>query len=176
MICSNQFVELDKSIHDRKSFDCGKDELNDFIQTKAAKHMAARVSTTMVLSAATLASRGQYPICSFFAVTPTSIKRETLDHDLAKRLPFYPVPVFLIAQLAVHVDHFGKGLGKITLIKALEYLWDVNKQMRAFAVIVDCLDGEAQDFYTKYDFKILCEHHGRTRMFMPMETVAQLFQ
>jgi GNAT superfamily N-acetyltransferase len=130
----------------------------------------------MILPAATTATRGQYPICSFFAVTPTSIEREVFDHDLVKRLPFYPVPVFLIAQLAVHVDNLGKGLGKITLIKALEYLWNVNKQMRAFAVIVDCIDDEAQAFYTKYDFQILCDHHGRTRMFMPMGTVAQLFE
>jgi len=172
---SDQFVELDKSIHDRKSFDCGKEELNDFIKTKAAKHMAAGVSTTMVLPAASPIPGGEFPVCAFFAVTPTSVARETFDHDLVKRLPFYPVPVFLIAQLAVHVDHVGKGLGKISLIKALEYLWNINKQIRAFAVVVDCLDEEAQAFYAKYDFQVLCDHNGRVRMFLPMKTVGQLF-
>jgi hypothetical protein len=29
---SNQFVELDKSTHDRDSFDCSETELNEFIQ------------------------------------------------------------------------------------------------------------------------------------------------
>ena len=93
-----------------------------------------------------------------------------------KRLPHYPIPVFLIAQLAVHSEFHGKGLGKITLIKALEYLWEINAHMRAFAVIVDCLNGEAQEFYAKYDFEVLCQHNGRTRMFMPMKTVAHLFE
>jgi len=34
-----EFVELDKVMHDRSSFDCGEAELNIFIQTQAAKHM-----------------------------------------------------------------------------------------------------------------------------------------
>jgi hypothetical protein len=36
---AKKFKELDKSQHDRASFYCGEKELNDFIQTQAAKHM-----------------------------------------------------------------------------------------------------------------------------------------
>ena len=46
-----EFVELDKAIHDRASFDCGEAELNVFIQTQAAKHMKAGISKTMLLPA-----------------------------------------------------------------------------------------------------------------------------
>jgi hypothetical protein len=41
---------------------------------------------------------------------------------------------------------------------------------------VDCLNQAAQDFYLKFGFEILCNHNGRTRMFMPMKIVAQLFE
>lgn len=95
---------------------------------------------------------------------------------LAKKLPHSPVPVFLIAQLAAHAEIKGQGLGKITLIKALEHLWSVNAHMKAYAVVVDCLNQAAQDFYTKFGFEILCDNNGRTRMFMPMSTVGQLFE
>ncbi len=175
MSWSKKFVELDKRIHDRNSFDCGEEELNNFIKTKAAKHMAAGISRTMVLPAANPLPDGKYPICSFYTITGSEIARETLPEELSKQLPYYPVPVFLIAQLAVHSEYRGEGLGKISLVKALEYLWDINSHLKAYAIIVDCLNDDAQAFYTKYDFEILCKHNDRTRMFLPMKTVAQLF-
>lgn len=103
------------------------------------------------------------------------ICRETLPASLAKKLPHYPVPVFLLAQLAVHKEFHGSGLGKVSLIKALEYLWGVNAHMRAYAIVVDCLTDSAQSFYQKFGFQVLCEQNGRVCMFLPMKTVGQLF-
>jgi hypothetical protein len=44
-----KFVELDKTLDDRKSFDCGEKELNDFIASFAARHCEAGTSRTLVL-------------------------------------------------------------------------------------------------------------------------------
>lgn len=168
-------MELDKSIHDRATFDCGENELNVFIQTQAAKHMQAGISRTMVLPASAPLPNQKYPICSFYSIAPSSICRETLPKTLAKKLPRYPIPVFLLAQLAVHREFHGHGLGKVCLVKALEYLWEINSHMRAFAIVVDCLTPAAESFYAKYGFEVLSEHNGRIRMFIPMKTVEQLF-
>lgn len=176
MSWSDTFVELDKTIHDRSSFDCGEKELNTFLQIQAAKHMEVGVSRTMVLPASQPLPNGKYPICAFYSIAPSSIERETLPEALAKKLPHYPVPVFLLAQLARHAEYHDQGLGKITLIKALEYLWEINAHLRAYAVVVDYLNDDAKNFYLKYGFKILCERNGRVRMFLPMKTVAQLFK
>ena len=176
MSWSREFVELDRNVHDRNSFDCGEPELNDFIRTKAAKYMAAGISRTLLLPAATALPNGKLPICSFFTIAPGSIRRKTLPDQLAKRLPHYPVPVFLLAQLAVHSEYQSQSLGEITLIKALENLWQVNAHMRAYAVIVDCLNDKAESFYQKYDFQFLCDHNGRRRLFMPMKKVSALFE
>ncbi|MET4692256.1 GNAT family N-acetyltransferase [Endozoicomonas lisbonensis] len=175
MSWSKEFVELDKDIHDRASFDSGETELNLFIQTQAAKHMQAGISRTMVLPASNPLPNQKIPICAFYSIAPGSICRNTLPEALAKKLPRYPVPVFLIAQLAVHREFHGEGLGKICLINALKYLWAINSHMRAYAIIVDCLTDAAETFYAKYGFDVLCEHNGRVRMFLPMKTVAQLF-
>ena len=173
---ADEFVELNRDIHDRASFDCGEVELNDFIQTFAAKHMEASVSSTMLLAASTPLPNGKYPICASYTIVPSSISKETLPEARSRKLPHYPVPVFLIAQIAVHLECQGHGLGKITLIKSLEYLWKVNSLMRAYAIIVDCLNENAERFYSKYGFQILDYDSGRTRMFIPMETVEMLFQ
>ncbi|MFV1983420.1 MAG: GNAT family N-acetyltransferase [Thiohalomonadales bacterium] len=176
MSWNKEFVELDKAIHDRLSFDCGESELNTFLQTNAAKHMEVGVSRTMLLPASAPLPGGKYPICAFYTIAPSSIGRETLPDTLAKKLPRYPVPVFLLAQLAVHSEYHGKGLGKITLIKALEYLWEINSYIKAYAVIVDCLNGNAEKFYLKYGFEILGKYNERVRMFLRMTTIEQLFQ
>ena len=176
MIWSNEFVELDKSVHDRASFDCGEVELNEFIQRRAAKHMEAGISTTKALPASEVLPNGKYPICAFYTIAPSSIARETLPISLKKKLPHYPVPVFLIAQIAVHSNCQGQGLGKITLIKALKNLWDINDHIRAYAVIIDCLNTNIEGFYSQYDFRVLDRNRGRARMFLPMQAVGMLFQ
>jgi GNAT superfamily N-acetyltransferase len=176
MSWSYKFVEIDKAMHDRVSFYCGETDLNIFIQTQAVRHMRVGISKTMLLPASEPLSDGKYPICAFYTIAPSSIGRDTLPESLAKKLPRYPVPVFLLAQMAVHLEYRGQGLGKITLIKALEYLWEINSQMRAFAIIVDCLNKNAEQFYSKYGFETLCMHNGKTRMFLPMKIVEKLFQ
>lgn len=138
--------------------------------------MKAGISTTMLLQGSVLLSNDKYPICAFYTVAPSSISKKKLPQALAGKLPHYPVPVFLLAQMAVHSKYHNHGLGKITLIKALEHIWSINSHMRAYAVIVDCLNEKVERFYLKYGFEILYKHEGRTRMFMPMKTVARLFE
>ena len=172
---SKTFVELNKAIHDRTTFDCGLIELNTFLQQHAVRHMKVGVSKTMVLPALEPLPNQKYPICSFYTVAPSSIQRETLPRNLLKSLPHYPVPVYLIAQLAVDRKFQKQQIGKITLIKALEFLWQINQKMRAYAVVVDCLNENVEYFYEKYGFYHLYKKTGKSRMFLPMKTVSQLF-
>jgi GNAT superfamily N-acetyltransferase len=176
VIWENEFVELNKTIHERESFDCGKEELNNFLKTRAAKHAEAGVSRTFLLPSKDNSPDGKTFICAFYTITGATIKKSTLPKSLAKKLPHYPVPVLLIGQLAVHTSCAGQGPGKITLIEALKRLAQINEHMPAYAVIVDCLDEEAEGFYQKYGFVELCRNDGRARMFLPMRTVLELFQ
>ncbi|MGL4733689.1 MAG: GNAT family N-acetyltransferase [Enterovibrio sp.] len=170
-----QFVELDKTKHERTTFHCGQSELDLFLKTQALKHMQAGVSKTMVLPSHCLPNQ-KLAIKAFYTITPGSIARDTLPATLARKLPHYPIPVFLLAQLAVDKQFHCTGLGKISLIRALHYLWLVNQHMRAYAVVVDCLTDSAQTFYTKFGFAPLCQHQGRTRLSLPMKTIEMLFR
>ncbi|NMP16528.1 GNAT family N-acetyltransferase [Thalassotalea sp. Y01] len=176
MTWAKRFVELNKVQHERQYFDCGEQELNDFLKTKALKHMRAGISRTMVLPSEMMLPNQKQAICAFYSIAPSSISRESLPPLWHKKLPNYPIPVFLLAQLAVHREYHGSGLGQICLIQALKYLWNVNKHMRAFAIVVDCLNEQAQAFYEKFGFTFLCDQNGRTRLYLPMNTLEILFK
>ena len=171
MTPGSEFVELNKTIHDRRAFDCGTAELNLFLQQFAAKHRAAGISMTMVLPA----KNDTADICAYYTLSHTEIKRQSLPKSSAKRLPHYPVPAILIAQLAVHHHAHGQGLGKITLIQALQQAFEIDKHLPSYAVVVDALDEQVQGFYEQFGFQVLDTHNHRKRLFLPMATVAQLF-
>ncbi|MDO8346232.1 MAG: GNAT family N-acetyltransferase [Cellvibrio sp.] len=137
--------------------------------------MDAGISKTMVLPASISLPNGKTPICAFYSISPTSIKREDLPESLAKNLPRYPIPVFLLAQLAVHNEFKGLGLGKVALVNALEYFYKISAHMPAYAVAIDCLNKNAENFYRKYGFQELCKINQRSRMFIPMKQVSELF-
>lgn len=164
------FVELDKSLHDRKGFRCGEDELNLFLQQYAVRHASIGISKTMVLTA----DEDDSQICSFYTLSHTEIKREFLPQTQSKKLPRYPVPVLLIAQLAVHSDCQGMGLGEDTLVRALKHCYQINRQLPSYAVVVDCLTDQVQAFYEQYGFIVLDDPGERQRMFLPMGTISQL--
>lgn len=170
MIPASRFVELDKSIHERNSFDCGQKEVNGFLHYFAAKHRKAGISKTMVLPSADI----QSGICAFYTLSHTEINRRTLPHSISRKLPQYPVPVMLVAQLGVHKEAQGLGLGKVTLIRALRHCYEINEHLPSYAVVVDALDEKAQRFYEQYGFEVLVTHNARTRLYLPMKIVAQL--
>ena len=118
MATTKTFVELEKASHDRASFNCGEEELNTFIRQQALRHMKANISRTMILAEfdkQVSSNQAKQKISAFYTIAPSSISRQ----QLPKNKPAYPIPVFLLAQLAVDKMQQGTGLGKITLVKAL---------------------------------------------------------
>ncbi len=125
MSYTKEFVSLDKTIYDRESFDCGEQKLNNLIRGQSSRLIDAGISKTMVLPAFLSLPNGKVPICAFYSIAPSLIKREDLLEEVAKKLPRYPIPVFLLAQLAVHKEFKGLGLGKVAFVNALEYFHNI---------------------------------------------------
>jgi predicted N-acetyltransferase YhbS len=168
---SSIFIELNKTIHDRKAFDCGVERLNAFFSEFAARHREAGISLTMVLPA----QENLAHICAYYTLSHTEIERRTLPQSALRKLPHHPVPVLLLARLAVHKGVHGQGLGKTTLIGALRRCLEINAHLPSYAVVVDALEDGVTGFYARYGFQPLGQDNGRPRLFLPMKTIRQLF-
>jgi predicted N-acetyltransferase YhbS len=93
---------------------------------------------------------------------------------LAKKLPRYPqLPVTLLGRLAVDQSRRGKGLGEFLLLDALHRSLEAAAEIAAMAVIVDAKNKGAAAFYERYSFIPLQQQPAR--LFLPMNTVAELF-
>ncbi len=57
-------------------------------------------------------------LAGFFALSAGSVNCADLPPDLARRLPYYPVPVALLGRLAIDTAFQGQGLGSILLADA----------------------------------------------------------
>ena len=64
------------------------------------------------------------------------------------------------------------GIGKILLIDALKRCYEISVQLGSFAVVVDPIDMEAENFYKKYDF-IKLPDSGK--MLIATKTLQELF-
>lgn len=65
----------------------------------------------------------------------------------------FPIPVCLIARLAVDRSEQSIGLGRSLLLDALQRTERASRSIAMRAVIVHALDEEAAAFYARYGFR-----------------------
>ena len=150
MLISQAFVAIEKAQHDTKNFDCGKQSMNQFLHRFSHKHSRLGLSETYVLTTDRLTNKKQQ-IASYFTLAGSTITKGSIPQKSS--LPTYPIPVILLAKLAVDVAFQGQNLGKKTLIAALRKAYELNEiGLSAFGIILDVLDKEALVFYQQFNF------------------------
>lgn len=173
MALAEQFVLLDPKQHDVTRFDCGKTEMNEFLSRYAHQNRKLGLSSTWVLPENLPQDEVKKAhIGAYYTLASTTVSREQIPTD--KRLPAYPVPVVLLARLAVN-DRFQKqGLGEKTLVSALrQCVVLTNRGLPALGVILDVLDNDALGFYQKFDvFQPFTDEP--MRLFVPMNVLRQI--
>ncbi len=166
----SQLTENLKPEHRKKEFSCGKEMLDNYLHKQANQDIKRKLSACFVINdIETNLLKGYYTLSN------KSIYQELIPSELQKKLPKFhsSVPTTLLGRLAVDNRFQGKGVGKLLLIDALKRSFEISKTIGSFAVIVDPLDKDAENFYTKYGFIILPDSG---KMFLPMNTIKTLFE
>lgn len=79
------------------------------------------------------------------ADAPTGVRRGASKH--------LPIPVCLIARLAVDRSEQGAGLGRSLLLDALQRTDRASRSVAMRAVLVHAVDHDAAGFYERFGFK-----------------------
>jgi len=138
-------IEKLRRDHVLEDFDCGKEPLNRFLIRNALQNQQANASQTYLL-VTTNRVIGYHTLVVgevTFAAAPVRLKKGLARH---------PVPIMLLARLAVSRDYQGRGLGQALLKDALLRTLRAADiaGIRAFAV--HAKDKEARAFYEHFDF------------------------
>ncbi len=143
-----EFHSLDKSF-DRTQFECGSDELNSFIKSKARQNQSVGFNTTFVaIEPGDKAKR----VLGFYSLSMGEIDLSSLPEEVLKKLPKHPVPVARMGRLAVDDFAKGQGLGKLLLVDAMKRVQSASSSVGVYALLVDAKDDTAKSFYKKYGF------------------------
>lgn len=133
--------------HNRKEFDCGKTELNEWLNRFARQHQERDISQTFVAVDPALPSK----ILGFYALTACEVVTEELPAEIAARLP-RKAPGVRLGRLAVDRSVQRQRVGQLLLMDALRRSCEIRKHVGMFALFVDAKDEDAVAFYEKYGF------------------------
>lgn len=133
--------------HDIETFDCGREALNRFLIRYALPNQQAEASQTYVAVAGE-----EKRVAGYYTLVVGQVEYADAPERLKKGLARHPVPVMLLARLAVATDWQGKSLGagllKDAMMRTLQAA-DIAG-IRAFAV--HAKDDAARAFYAHFDF------------------------
>jgi predicted N-acetyltransferase YhbS len=135
-----------ESKHERSAFDCEVAALNDFLKKYALQNQKKGAAVTYV------ATRGKQ-VVGYYTLAYGSIAFEEATENIKKGLGKYPIPVMLLARLAVDVSEKGTGLGKALLKDALSRTLKALDIAGLRAVLVHAKDDAAKAFYERYGFQ-----------------------
>ena len=140
-------IEVLQVHHQKKSFNCGQDDLNKFIKQYASQHQKSGTSKTYVaIDDDTQQVRG------FYCLSSTSIGFDGVDAVLTQRLPRYPLPCVVIGRFAVDQTAQGRGIGKVLLAHALKQVSKVAQIIGVNFIVIHAKDQKAMEFYQRFGF------------------------
>jgi len=139
-------VELLSPLHIVAEFDCGDEALNTFIRRHALVNQQANAARTYVIG------RGAR-IVGFYSLAAGAVAHADATMRVSRGLARHPIPVMLLARLAVERGEQGKGIGKALLRDALLRTAQAAEIAGMRALVVHAKNDAARRWYTQFDFE-----------------------
>ena len=138
--------------HDKKGFDCGEPELNDWLKKFAKQHKEKGLSSTFVM----VGNPDSSEVLGFYAISLTELFNADLPDQFRKRLP-QKVPAFRLGRLATANAYKGKGIGEAMLFDAIERVTRLSSEIGGTMLVVNA-KASAISFYGRYGFERMDSH------------------
>ena len=92
-------------------------------------------------------------IAAYFSLTVGQIDTLEATDRVRRGMGQYPIPVIILARLAVDTDYKGKGLGFGMLQDAIRRTLTIAEQAGIRALLTHPIDEQADAFYRKFGFE-----------------------
>ena len=159
-----KFEPLNTQKYDRKSFDCGVEALNLYLQKFANQDQKRSLTKVYVLS------EGK-KVIGYYSISAHSVMRDKLPEDI-KLGGYSDVPFLLLGRLAVDRGYQGQGYGDALIFHAFKTTMGAAEKIGILGIIVDAKDEKAVKFYEGFGFKGLAG--TKNRLVLPITAIASL--
>ena len=139
-----EIVKLTKG-HAIETFESGTEALDVYLRRYALSNQNAGAAQTYIAVA-------DARVVGYYSLSAASIEYADAPQRLRKGLARHPVPVMLLARLAVDRAWQGRGLGAALLLDALRRTLAAADILGIRAIMVHAKDEPARRFYEHFDF------------------------
>ena len=139
-------IEKLRRDHTLDSFDCGKEQLNRFLKSQALNNQSSDSAQTYVLADGLI-------VKGYYSLAAGTVTHDEATERVKKGLARHPIPVILLARLAVDASMQGKKIGPALLKDALRRAAHAADTVGARAVLVHAKDDNAKGFYEHFNFE-----------------------
>ncbi len=134
--------------HVIENFDCGNGFLNDWLKKFAMVNSRANSAKTFVICE-------NQEVIGYYSLAMGSVDYEEATPRIKKGLARHPIPVVVLARLAVDLRYQMKRMGVSLLKDALLRSLMVSEHIGARAIFVNAKDENAKNFYERQGFRPL---------------------
>jgi GNAT superfamily N-acetyltransferase len=138
-------IEKLRRTHAVEPFTCGQPELDRFLIRHALQAQQANSSQTYV-------AVDRDEILGFYTIVAGEVQHADAPERVVKGMPRHPIPLLVLARLAVHTKAQGRGIGSGLLLDALGRTLQVADVIGVRALAVHAKDDSAVAFYQHFGF------------------------
>jgi len=132
--------------HELSAFDCGKPALNDWLVRHAMQAQSSGSARTFVYTQ-------HAQVAGYFSLTVGQIDVLDAPERIRKGMGQYPLPVVILARLAMSRQHQGQGIGAGLLRDAIGRKLLIAEQAGIRALMTHPIDEQAEQFYRRFGFE-----------------------
>lgn len=133
-------------LHRLEAFDCGKPALNNWLVQHARQAQASGSARTYVVAE-------QARVAGYFSLTVGHVDTLEAPDRGRKGMGAFPIPVIVLARLAVSVSDQGHGIGVGMLQDAIRRTLAIAEQAGVRALLTHPIDEDAERFYLRFGFE-----------------------
>lgn len=126
-------------------FDCGEPVLDEWLRRRALGNHLAGASRTFVVT------DPEQRVVAYYAMAAGAVSHQMAPGSIRRNMP-EPIPVLVLARLAVDKRMQGRQLGAALLQDAVNRATGVAQQVGVRALLVHAISEAACRFYLHYGF------------------------